>query len=142
MTQKKKLDSVPPDVEVARIKARRYNGPIPVAAEHWLPQTRSWFNSLNLSAQAELFEPSDWATAVTAAEFYDIFLRSHNASIGASYVRLSERLGATVSDRRRARIEVEPPEPEDADDKAADNVVRGWQARLAESNERKTNASQ
>jgi hypothetical protein len=135
MATRKKQDSVPPEVEVARIKGQKYEGPIPTAASHWLPQTRSWFNSLKISAQAELFEPSDWATAVTAAEFYDIFLRSHNASIGASYVRLSERLGATVSDRRRAKIEVEPPEPEDADEDAADNVVRGWQARLAQRKE-------
>ena len=131
MAAKKGKDAPAPEVEVARLKARRYDGPIPVAADHWLPQTRSWYNSLALSAQSELFEPSDWATAVNAAEAYDIFLRTHNASIFGSFVRLSERLGATVSDRRRARIEVEPPEPEDADEDAADNVVRGWQARLA-----------
>jgi hypothetical protein len=107
-----------------------YNGPIPTAAAHWLPQSRSWFNSLKLSAQSKDFQASDWATAVTAAEFYDIFLRSHNASIGASFVRLSERLGATHIDRKRGKVEIEPPEVEDADEKAADDVVQGWQARL------------
>jgi hypothetical protein len=109
-----------------------YTGPIPTPASHWMPQSRSWFNSLKLSEQSVYFQASDWATAVTAAEFYDIFLRSHNASIGASFVRLSERLGATHIDRNRGKVIIEPPEVEDADEEAADNVVRGWQARLTE----------
>ena len=108
-----------------------YDGPIPTPAEHWRPQARSWYNSLKLSAQAEFFQASDWATAVNAAEFYDIFLRTHNASIGASFVRLSERLGATHIDRNKGRVIIEPPDQEDEDETAADNVVRGWQSRLA-----------
>ena len=117
-------------IEVSRVRHRNYTGPIPTPAGHWRPQTRSWFNSLSLSAQSDLYEPSDWATAVAAAEAYDIFLRTHNASILGSFVRLSERLGVCVSDRKRSRIEMEPPDTEDEDETAADKAVQGWQARL------------
>jgi hypothetical protein len=67
---------------------------------------------------------------VAAAQAYDIFLRTHNASILGSFVRLSERLGATITDRKRSRIELADPEPEDLDEDAADEAIQGWQARL------------
>ena len=91
---------------------------------------QSWFRSLRLSGQSELYEASDWATAVAAAQAYDIFLRTYNASVLGSFVRLSERLGVTVVDRARARIELAEPAPEDADDNAADAAVIDWQSRL------------
>jgi hypothetical protein len=117
-------------IKLAQGQSKRDSIPIPTASDAWLPQTRSWYNSLSLSGQSEFYEASDWATAVCAAQAYDIFLRSHNASIFASFVRLSERLGATITDRKRSRIELEEPQPEDADEDAADAAVQGWQARL------------
>jgi len=104
--------------------------PIPQADPSWKPKARSWYNSLKLSGQSQFWEPSDWATAVAAADAYDVFLRTHNASILAQFTRLSERLGATMSDRKRARIELEEPAPEDEDEAAADSSVKGWQSRL------------
>ena len=56
--------------------------------------------------------------------------RTYNASVLGSFVRLSERLGVTVVDRARARIELAEPAPEDADDNAADRTVIEWQGRL------------
>jgi hypothetical protein len=104
--------------------------PTPKADPKWKPEARSWFNSLSLSGQSEFYEPSDWATAVAAAQAYDVFLRTYNASIFAQFVRLSERLGATVTDRKRSRIELALPEPTDEDEDAADAAVQGWQGRL------------
>lgn len=104
--------------------------PIPEADKSWLPKARSWYNSLKLSGQSEFWEPSDWATAVAAADAYNVFLRTHNASILAQFVRLSERLGATLSDRKKSRIELEEPVQEDEDESAADAAVQGWQGRL------------
>lgn len=104
--------------------------PIPEADPTWKPKARSWYNSLKLSGQSEWFEPSDWATAVAAADAYDTFLRTHNASILAQFVRLSERLGATLTDRARSRIVLEEPITEDEDEDAADQAVQGWQGRL------------
>jgi hypothetical protein len=116
-------------IEVAR-GSRGGGFPIPTANPKWLPQSRSWYNSLALSGQAEFYEASDWATAICAAQAYDIFLRTQNAAILASFVRLSERLGCTVTDRKRSRIELADPDPQDADEDAADEAVQGWQARL------------
>jgi hypothetical protein len=104
--------------------------PIPEADKSWMPKARSWYNSLRLSGHSDFFEPSDWATAVAAADAYNVFLRTHNASILAQFVRLSERLGATLSDRKRSRIELAEPVQEDEDEEAADAAVQGWQGRL------------
>ena len=104
--------------------------PIPIADTKWHPKARSWYNSLKLSGQSEFFEPSDWATAVAAADAYNVFLITHNASILAQFTRLSERLGATLTDRKRSRIELEEPVIEDEDEDAADEAVQGWQGRL------------
>jgi hypothetical protein len=104
--------------------------PIPQADPSWKPKARSWYNSLALSGQSELFEPSDWMTAVAAADAYDVFLRTHNASILAQFTRLSERLGSTITDRKRSRIELEEPPADDEDEEAADQAVLGWQGRL------------
>ena len=117
-------------IALARGSSRREGIPIPDADPDWKPLAQSWFRSLKLSGQSDFYEASDWATAVAAASAYDIFLRTHNASILGSFVRLSERLGATITDRKRSRIELDDPEPEDADENAADGVVQGWQARL------------
>ena len=114
-----------------RGQTRRASIPIPDADERWLPEAQSWFRSLKLSGQSDFYEASDWATAVAAASAYNVFLRTYNASILAHFVRLSERLGVTVVDRKRARIELdEPDEPRDVDAEHADNVIQGWQERL------------
>jgi hypothetical protein len=116
---------------VTRGRSRRKDIPaIPEANPGWLPQARSFYNSLKLSGQSEFYEASDWATAICAAQAYDIFLRTYNASILASFVRISERLGATHSDRTRAGIVLDSPAPHDADEDAADEAVVNWQERL------------
>jgi len=107
-----------------------YTGPVPTASPDWRPQARSWYNSLGLSGQSAYYEASDWATAVAAAQAYDIFLRTHSPGILSQFVRLSERLGATITDRRRSGLELEGPEVSDADEDAADNAVKDWQLRL------------
>lgn len=117
-------------IKVAQGTSNGSEHPIPEADQSWKPKARSWYNSLKLSGQSEFFEPSDWATAVAAADAYDVFLRTHNASILAQFTRLSERLGATIADRQRTRINLEEPAPEDEDEAAADNSVKGWQSRL------------
>lgn len=103
---------------------------IPEADPKWKPSARSWFNSLKLSGQSAVYEASDWATAVAAAEAYNIWLRTYNASTLAQFVRLSERLGCTIVDRKRGRISLSDPKPSDADEDAADDAVHGWQSRL------------
>jgi hypothetical protein len=116
---------------VTRGKSRRTEITVlPEANPNWLPQARSWYNSLRLSGQSDFYEASDWMMAVIAAQAFDTFLRTYNASILASFVRISERLGVTYSDRTRAGIVLADPAPRDADEDAADAAVIDWQKRL------------
>ncbi len=124
-------DSKAAQPHTLRGQTRRASIPIPDADERWRPEAQSWFRSLKLSGQSSLFEASDWACAVAAAQAYDIFLRTYNASLLAHFVRLSERLGCTIVDRKRARIELdEPDEPTDHDAEHADATILQWQERL------------
>ncbi len=117
---------------ITRGRSRREGIAIPTANPDWMPEARSWFNSLKLSGQSDLYEASDWSTGVAAARALDIAIRSHNASLFASFVRLSERLAVTVVDRSRARIELDEPDQADRDEDHADATIINWQARLAE----------
>jgi hypothetical protein len=117
-------------IAVSQGRARRKGIPIPEPSPNWDPSVQSWFRALRLSGQADFYEASDWATAVAAAQAYDIFLRTHNASVLGSFVRLSERLGVTVVDRKRSRIELADDDVTDADEEAADSTVIEWQGRL------------
>jgi hypothetical protein len=124
------LDDDPRYIQIARGQSGNGRIAIPEADPHWKPTARSWFNSLKLSGQSDFYEASDWATAVAAAQAYDVFLRTYNASIFAQFVRLTERLGCTISDRKRSRIELGEPDPTDEDEDEADEVVEGWHGRL------------
>jgi hypothetical protein len=124
-------DSTSAQHPVLRGTTRRAGIVIPEANEYWHPAARSWFNSLALSGQSDFYEASDWATAVMAAQIYDSFMRTRQVSLLPQFLRLSERLGVTVVDRKRARIELdEPGEPTDADEEAADATVLAWRGHL------------
>jgi hypothetical protein len=124
------IDNDPRYIQVANGQASGSDFPPPKPDPKWKPEARSWFNSLGLSGQSEFYEPSDWATAVAAAQAYDVFLRTYNASIFAQFVRLSERLGATVTDRKRSRIELAIPDVTDEDEDEADEAINTWHSRL------------
>lgn len=117
-------------IAVARGQSTRDGIPIPGANPKWKPEAQSWFRALKLSGQSEFFEASDWATAVAAAGAYDIFLRTYNGNILTQFNRMSERLGCTVIDRKKSRIELAEPEPTDEDEDAADEILSEWQGRL------------
>jgi hypothetical protein len=99
---------------------------IPKASSRWLPQVQAWFNSIEPSPQSALFQASDWATAVAAAEVYDVGLRNHNARCMANFVALSKRLGMTIGDRVQASIATQHAEADDA----TDDIVQSWHMRL------------
>ena len=103
---------------------------LPVASERWLPNTQAWYTSLAESPQSNYYEASDWATAVCTAEILDLAVRSRNASIMTAFTKLSERLGATITDRKHAHIEVQEQEISDRDEEAADETIRQWHERL------------
>ena len=117
---------------LATTRAKRLSEgiPIPNPSPNWRPEVRSWFNALKRSGHSVFFEASDWATAVAAAQCYDRFLRSDNASILAQFVRLTERLGCTEIDRKKARIELTGAGLRDEDHEAASAEVISLTKRL------------
>lgn len=117
-------------VTVSQGKSKRKGIPIPECSPHWHPQAQSWFRSLALSGQSEFYEASDWATAVLAAQIYDGYMRTRQVSLLPHFQRLSERLGVTVVDRKRNRIELSDAEASDRDEEAADEAVIAWHGRL------------
>ncbi|HUY56565.1 MAG TPA: hypothetical protein VMV12_01885 [Candidatus Micrarchaeaceae archaeon] len=81
----------------------------------WPPLVVDAYDSLKVSGQATLFEPSDVATARLACEALSRILASERfGAVGFSAaMSLLDDLGATVGSRRRLRIELEkgaPPE--------------------------------
>jgi hypothetical protein len=117
-------------VAIAQGTSRRDGITIPKANPNWHPQARSWYNSLALSGQSDFYEASDWATAVIAAQLLDHYLRSRTIMILPQFLRLSERLGVTIIDRKRNRIELDAPDITDQDEEAADEAVVKWHGRL------------
>jgi hypothetical protein len=117
-------------VAIAKGTSRRAGIPIPQASESWHPSAQSWFRSLSLSGQSDFYEASDWATAVFCAQLYDAFLRTRKSTMLPAFLRLSERLGVTIVDRKRNRIELDEPEVSDVDEDAADDAVIAWHGRL------------
>jgi hypothetical protein len=116
----------------SRGQTRRDGIPIPDVDSNWLPEVQSWFRSFKLSGQSQFFEASDWSTAVAAARAYDMSIRTQSPGWFGNFVRLAERLGATVGDRNRAHIQLdEIGEPQDHDEDAADAQIINWQARLS-----------
>jgi hypothetical protein len=65
-----------------------------------------------------------------AAQIYDGYMRTRAANLLPSFLRLSERLGSTVIDRKRNRIELGDAEVSDVDEDAANEAVIAWHGRL------------
>lgn len=74
----------------------------------WLPQVIAWFETWRTSPQAKVFVATDWQRLGMLAPLVQEYLAEPRSTI-LSEIRLNEeRLGATVVDRQRARMVVEP----------------------------------
>lgn len=114
-------------VTVVRAIDRRLEeiaSPVPLLPDGTHPIARAWYESLQVSGQAPLYEPSDWAAAVFVAESMTRLLRGRKLSavgFAAVWSAMGELL-TTEGARRRVRIELEREEPEEeegADELAA-----------------------
>jgi hypothetical protein len=87
----------------------------PEPDDNWSPRARQWYLSLCESAPALEYEPSDWATALAAADLltYCTVHGRVSAQHWAEFVRLANSLFATPDARRRAKIEVAGRDDED-----------------------------
>jgi hypothetical protein len=122
---------------------------VPAAHEDWHPIARRWFESLADSGQAFFYEPSDWATAYLIAESISRDLNPQFVGISektgepiiekipmkgaslAAYLKAMTALLVTEGDRRRARVELERPQGDDADEQAGVTAIDEWQRRLS-----------
>jgi hypothetical protein len=80
-----------------------------------------------------LYEASDWATAVIAAQLLDTYLRTRSLPVFKEWRLITARLGITIADRHAARILLDEPEPEtprDEDEDAADASILSWHRKL------------
>lgn len=80
------------------------------------PATVEWWETWRRTAQAQLFEETDWQVLKRAAKLQDfVATTTRNPAQAMSELRLiEERFGATYVDRQRAKIEIER-ERKDAD---------------------------
>lgn len=82
--------------------------------DDWSDATLNWYETWRRSAQAQLFEPTDWSRLSMLAVVVDHYFKASKPSAQAlSEIRMNEeRLGALVVDRIRARMRIERPDGE------------------------------
>lgn len=116
------VDEAPGAAEVA----------VPAPDQGWHPMALAWFEALAASGQSAWYEPSDWATAVLVAESISRDLKPQVVGVtpetgepvfakiplkGASlaaYLKAFGLLLVTEGDRRRARLELQRAQAEEA----------------------------
>lgn len=87
----------------------------------WDAQVLAWWDTWRRSAQAQVFEETDWVRLSFLAPMLEKYLHSPGAAALGELRMNEERLGATVVDRMRARMTIEDPDP--SDDGAGAQVV-------------------
>lgn len=100
--------------------------PEPPAA--WGLMAKEWYRSLEDSAQAEFYEPSDWQTAIVAGWLLDEWMNTRRATTMGEFRMLCSQLMATEGERRRARLEIHRNAPDE--DKKGAVAVSEYKARL------------
>lgn len=95
--------------EIVVVPDGRTRGPRPDPS--WGPAATEWYAVWRRAAQAQLFEETDWAALRLLAPLVDAHALRPSAA-AASEIRLAtERFGATVVDRLRAKITIQREEP-------------------------------
>ena len=82
--------------------------------EEWSPFVVKWWATWRAAPQAVAFEETDWLRLALLAPFYEAVLLKPSAATLSEIRMNEERLGATITDRMRARMTIEPREDDDA----------------------------
>ena len=83
----------------------------PELSGNWDQSVRDWYEVWRRAPQAALFEETDWMRLQTLAHIVQAYHRRPSAA-ALSEIRMNEeRLGATITDRMRARINIVEDEP-------------------------------
>src|SRR5690606_40516623 len=96
--------------------------------DDWSPYVRQWYETWRRSPQAAYFLDTDWQRLGLLARAVAQVERKMSATLMGEIRMNEERLGATVTDRMRARMELEQAEQ----DKAPVLEIVDAKARLAE----------
>ena len=88
----------------------------PAPGEDWHHAARAWYVSLAQSGQARFYEPSDWQVAWIWAEAVSQTLASGrpSAELIKGWQQAQTDLLATEGSRRRARLELDRPDTQQA----------------------------
>ena len=110
--QRRNADPVPSVVLDADARVSRPPA-LPGAAD-LSPATRRWYRTWATSAQATLFTGTDWQRLHMLAPLVERYFEKHDAKVLAEIRLNEEKLGATIVDRQRARVDIRRPELETA----------------------------
>ncbi|MGW7434712.1 phage terminase small subunit [Streptomyces sp. NPDC054849] len=88
---------------------------VPNADRDWHPIARRLWDSLKSSGQADFYQNSDWAFAYSLCEDLSHYKKSGKRSgqMLQTIYSAFERLLVAEGDRRRVRIELQEPEPDE-----------------------------
>lgn len=75
--------------------------------QDWIPAVKKWYETWRTSPQAKSFIDTDWQRLGLVAYLFEQYIVEPKAGILAEIRLNEERLGATVVDRQRARMNVE-----------------------------------
>lgn len=95
--------------------------------EDWPEAVRVWYSTWRSAPQAQQFEQTDWLRLAMLAPIVEAHFRRPSAAALGEIRMNEERLGATVVDRMRARLQIE--RDDSADDKPDAPVLRIADAR-------------
>lgn len=124
-SQRRRTNSPPSKKAPTTAKPRR-----PSADRSWHPAAKRWYQSLARSGQSSFYEPSDWSTAWAMAESLSREMKPQPLVVGdevrmvelpikaatlTAFLKGATALLATEGDRRRAALELQRPEAQEAD---------------------------
>ncbi len=88
---------------------------VPNADRNWHPIAKRLWDALKSSGQSDFYQNSDWAFAYSLCEDLSYYKKAGKRSgqMLQTIYSAFERLLVTEGDRRRVRIELHEPEPEE-----------------------------
>jgi len=101
------------------IEATRTEYTPPEPDPDWGPAATRWYQSLPLSAFSNLYEPSDWETAWFLAKYLNDLTKRPSAHGLAALMSGMGELMVTEASRRRAKVEIMYPDPDEAQQQQA-----------------------
>lgn len=106
--------NVPAHDVATLVRDGRRRGPtlkVATGGRAWAPEVVRWWETWRRSPQASVFEATDWQRLAMLAPIVEAYWRDAEVKLLAEIRMNEERLGATVTDRMRARMKITDPEP-------------------------------